>query len=169
MNNTLQNLLEDLDTALRYHLAGLAGGQLSVDVFQAGVAQDLLVFHTSAYLAGLDADTLDEAGRAIVVKAVGTQVDYLNQFADAIEAGDLSDAQIEARLLSYSGSINASWWAGATDGADLPFQPGEGTRCGPNCRCEWEHDGEAWQWIAESGACEDCLERAAGGPYGGQS
>lgn len=168
MNPTLASLMSDLESSLRYQLDGLHAGMLSVDEWQAGVAQDLLVFHTSAYLAGLDSDTLDAAGRAAVVAMVQDQVDFLNAFADLIEQGGLSDAAIDARLLSYTGAINASWWQGATDGADLPFQPGDGgTPCLGNCRCEWQHDGTAWQWVAEPNCCAGCEDRAAGGPYGG--
>ncbi len=160
--------MTDLESSLRYQLDGLHSGMLTVDEFQAGVAQDLLVFHTSAYLAGLDSDTLDEAGKQAVVATVQDQVDYLNAFADQIEQGGLSDAAIDARLLSYGGALNASWWQGATDGADLPFQPGDGgTECLGNCRCTWEQDGSGWQWVAEPDACTGCLDREAGGPYGG--
>lgn len=169
MNTTLTQLMADLDTSIRYQLDGLRGGQLSADDFQQALAQDLLVFHTAAYLAGQDADTLDAAGRAVVVQTMKGQLDYLNPFVDKIAAGDMSDAQIEARALSYAGAVNASWWAGATDGEDLPFQPGDGgTVCLGNCRCEWQADGDAWVWMAEAGACFDCEERAAGSPYGGK-
>src|SRR5690349_7276261 len=113
MDAALASLMDDLKEAIGYHVAGLYGGQLDADAFQAGMAQDLLVFHTSAYMAGLDTDELDAAGRRVVIDAVQKQLAYLDPFADAIDAGDLSPEEIEARALSYAGSINATWWAGA--------------------------------------------------------
>lgn len=161
--------MADLDTSIRYQLDGLRGGQLSADDFQQAMAQDLLVFHTAAYLAGQDADTLDAAGRAVVVATMKGQLDYLNPFVDKIAAGNMSDAQIEAQALSYAGAVNASWWAGATDGEDIGIYPGDGgTECLGNCRCELEQRDDGWHWVAENNCCAGCSEREAGSPYGGK-
>lgn len=167
MNTVLRKLLDDYQHAIAYQVEGVLTGKLTPDMFQAGMANDALVFHTAAYMAGVESDALDQAGRDLVVAAVQNQIDYLDAFADAIDAGELSEAQIQARAALYGGAINASYWQGATDGDDLPFHPGDGgTACLTNCKCEWELHSDGWYWIAEAGACEGCQERAAGSPYG---
>lgn len=168
MADALSILIDGLRGGIQYHLDGLHGGQLDADAFQQGVAQDLLTFHTAAYLSGLDSDTLDATGRRAVVAAAQDQLDYLNGFADAIAAGDLSDDAITTRALSYAGSITNTWWQGATDGAELPFYPADGgTECGNNCRCEWRGSAGGWDWIAETDCCPGCAAREAGNPYAG--
>lgn len=168
-DTTLDKLMEDLSASIRYQVDGLRGGQLSADEFQQAMAQDLLVFHTAAYMSGADTDSLDDAGRAQIIKTMKGQLDYLNPFVDKIDSSALSDAQIESQALSYMGAINASWWAGATEGEDIGVYPGDGgTPCGGNCRCSLEQRGNGWYWVAEPSACTGCLEREADSPYGGK-
>ena len=161
MDRTLDRLIGQLQEGIQHHLEGLHAGMLTPDEFQQGMAQDLLVFHSAAYLAGLDADELDETGRQAVIQAVQRQLDYLDPFVDAIDRGELSDAETDARALLYAGSINSSWWKGATDGRELPAQPGEDCECGPNCRCQWEFDGDEAYWICadDAASCPTCLQR----------
>lgn len=97
------------------------------------------------------------------------QYKYLNPFMDQIEAGKLSEAQINARLKMYINSANEAFWkAYASDiPLDLPAYPGDGsTSCRVNCQCEWDIQhiagvGYDCYWrlgVAEH--CDDCIDRS---------
>ena len=138
--------------------------------------------HTTAYLAGvadrlrvragsaaLNAKNLSAAERATIRQAVAAQRSFLDRFVGAIRAGELSPAQIGARAALYADSARATYWRGATAGANLPFYPGDGgTPCLGHCRCTWQQRGGAWYWIlGDAEHCDGCKARAAGSPYAG--
>ena len=57
-------------------------------------------------------------------------------------------------------------------GIHLPYEPGEGTACGAECRCRWqveirwspEHNSNAsfvtWVTASDKDVCPDCAQRA---------
>ena len=96
------------------------------------------------------------------------QYRYLNPFLEQIARGELSQAQIEARLRMYINSASEAYWRGFTSDIplDLPAYPGDGsTACLVNCQCQWHivpvYGGYNAYWrlgVAEH--CPDCVERA---------
>lgn len=96
------------------------------------------------------------------------QYKYLNPFMDQIEAGQLSEAQIVARLNMYINSASEAFWRGyASDiPLDLPAYPGDGsTTCLVNCQCMWDiqrvPNGYDCYWmLGPAEHCPDCLVRA---------
>jgi hypothetical protein len=95
---------------------------------------------------------------------------YLRGFMEQIAAGNLSEAQIAARLNMYINSANEALWKALTRdlGFDLPAYPGDGsTECLTNCRCEWDIrevlEGYDCYWIVDHEAenCDDCLGRGS--------
>ncbi len=97
------------------------------------------------------------------------QYGYLNPFMEQIARGELSPAQITARLKMYINSASESFWrAFARDiPIDLPAYPGDGsTACLTNCQCTWDiqqvDGGYDCYWrlgVAEH--CPDCVENAS--------
>jgi hypothetical protein len=97
------------------------------------------------------------------------QYRYLNPFLDQIARGDLSNAQISARLKMYINSANEALWKAYTRDfpLELPAYPGDGsTACLVNCQCEWEiiqrEDGYDCFWrLGAAEHCPDCMVRAS--------
>ena len=96
------------------------------------------------------------------------QYNYLNPFLAQISRGELSQAQIIARLKMYINSASEAFWrAFARDvPIDLPHYPGDGsTACLTNCQCRWDIQfvpgvGYNCYWIlGEAENCDDCIAR----------
>lgn len=95
------------------------------------------------------------------------QISYLANFMRQIANGDLSEAQIAARLNMYINSANEALWRGfASDlPIDLPAYPGDGsTQCLTNCQCTWDirqvEGGYDCYWVlGYAEHCPDCIDR----------
>lgn len=99
------------------------------------------------------------------------QYAYLQRFAEQVDQGMLTDAQIAARARMY---VGATWSTfdrakAAAWQIVLPAHPGDGsTTCLGNCRCHWRivRDDEAGvinaTWVLDSAAehCGDCKANA---------
>jgi hypothetical protein len=104
------------------------------------------------------------AERKELDKRIHAQVKYLDGFTADLRAGKLTMAQAQARAALYAGPTRATYYA--TLHPDLPFQPGEGTECMANCKCEWVEKGGKYYWtLSAVEHCPTCVERAAGNPY----
>ena len=97
------------------------------------------------------------------------QYEYMNKFADEIVRGNLTDAQIKARMKLYYQSSTQAHERGKSEahGFTLPAYPGDGqTQCRSNCKCEWtiEETETAWRctWkLNPAEHCPDCVGNAS--------
>lgn len=97
-----------------------------------------------------------------------SQFQYLNDFANAIVKGQLSEAAILDRLSLYTSSSRQAFERAnaAMIGADLPAYPGDGTTvCRTRCNCTWrivETDTmfKCYWTIRPGENCPDCVARA---------
>lgn len=97
------------------------------------------------------------------------QYQYLDNLIYQLARGELSNAQVVARLKMYINSANEALWRGfARDiPIDLPAYPGDGqTACLTNCQCTWDiqqvPDGYDCYWrLGAAEHCPDCVENAA--------
>lgn len=96
------------------------------------------------------------------------QYGYLRQMYAQLGRGELSIAQLNARLKMYLNSANEALWRGITSNYPftLPAYPGDGgTQCLVNCRCEWEifevPGGYDCYWrLNEAEHCGDCVDHS---------
>lgn len=96
------------------------------------------------------------------------QYRYMNPFLEQIARGELSQAQINARLKMYINSASEAFWRGFTSDIplDLPAYPGDGsTACLVNCQCQWHivpvsGGYDAYWRLGVAEHCPDCVERA---------
>lgn len=168
MPDATSSLIAGLEAELDHQVNGLISGRLTPAAWHNAVLQELADYHTAALLSSRRITQLDQAGRQLVIHTLADQAGYLNGLTDAIEAGEISDAQVRARAKQYAGALHATSERGKTWGAELPFYPADGgTRCLTHCRCHWQRRGGQWWWVLESQAehCEDCRRRADGSPY----
>lgn len=176
LTHLVDGLRDDLGRITDRHIAG----QISATQWHNAALRELTDYHTAAYLTGtaermgvregsklLNRGNLSQAERREIKQALTTQAAYLGKLTDAVEAGDLSPAELRARAQAYAGSVKSTYWQAKT-GGEAPFQPGEGCECGPNCQCSWqERDGALWWQLGhvKTQHCPTCLERADGSPY----
>ena len=154
----LTSLLDTLDTLTD----GLIGGQLSAVEWHNAVARELFAHHLATYADAVGKDERDVLDA--VKRIVGAQIDYLNGFTDQVEAGDYEDRPdaLKARAAMYAGSVKQSYWAGKTDGYDLPAYPGDGSsECLGNCGCAWDIRDDGAYWVrGKDDSCATCVQRA---------
>jgi hypothetical protein len=130
--------------------------------------------HAAAYFAATRRTDLDAAGRALLTRQIGEQIDYLNGFTDDILAGRYRDspAALRARAALYAGSIRATYAHARWGAWDLPFVPGDGSsECLGNCTCSIqvrdEGDGFGvliWTLGGTERHCATCPGRAGEHP-----
>ena len=169
MVDELKKLIGSLLEGLGFHMDGLRSGRVTVDDWQAGVAQDLLVHHYAAYMQASGSNKVSEAARQKLNALVGQQVERLNLFADALDGRDVTDADA-ARLNLYAEALKASYSMGATKGVSLPAYPGDGsTPCIGHCGCSWQEQSDGWYWVrGKTDSCSVCVQRAGDwAPYRG--
>lgn len=172
------SLIPHVAALLAEHAAALNGGRINPVKFYNDMRATLASAHTAAYMRGaadrlgiregsalLKRGNLSRAERAEINAALAKQDAYLRKFVAAIEAGDLSPAQIAARANQYAGSVASTYAEALAPG--LPFYPADGgTVCGNNCKCSWQQRGNDWYWTLGPGEhCPDCIERHDGNPY----
>jgi hypothetical protein len=164
MDATLTTLLRDLIGKIDTHTVDFREGRVDADGWQRRMAKDLIETHTAAYLAGTGGGVIRAADKRVLTQVLGDQIDYLNRFADDLQAGEDEawTTRNEARARLYAGAIKHSFWRGTTKGLDLPAYPGDGTSdCLVNCNCAWEIDGDDAYWrLGPTDHCETCRERA---------
>lgn len=94
---------------------------------------------------------------------------YLKGFMEQIAMGNLSEAQIAARLNMYVNSANEALWKGYANDLplNLPAHPGDGsTICLTACRCSWfiapvEGGYDCYWRLGQAEHCPDCMRRAS--------
>lgn len=137
--------------------------------WQEEVSRQLERYHTAAYLAGADTQSLSPAARAAVTADLKTQLGFLSQFALEIQEAAEWQNGWNARAEMYARSIQTPYWRGVTKLLPLPAMPGDGTsQCLTNCKCGWaieQLDGEDnydcyWRMGATERHCQTCPERA---------
>lgn len=149
---------------------GVSGGQLTPDAWQAEMARLLMAGGVASYAEGRGVAVGDLAPRTIdeIARYLTGQVDYLNKFADEIEAGGWQPGY-EARAQMYGRALRGLYERGATFGLPLPAMPGEGSECLTNCRCRWRVewldrenlDADAYWVMGQAEHCPTCQTRAA--------
>jgi len=140
----------------------------SVAAWRDSVAAALVEYHTAAMIAGGNGETLDPALRGQLSEIVANQLNYLDNFAEAVARGNLTPAQIGARADMYAPAIRQPYSVGFTGGLPLPAMPAEGTICHTNCKCSWDivpidEDAGDYDCFWRRGAddsCSTCIARA---------
>lgn len=183
----VERSVRTIDTHADRFLAQSEQGDLDdlMDSLQSGVPLDRWVLdfrqslketYIAEYLSargGRDAMTQSDWGQlgAMLKKQYG----YLNNFAEDIAAGKLSEGgrlrlkQVRARAAMYFESSGQAYERGKSNSLGmprLPAYPGDGsTQCLSNCGCHWEitETEDAWlcSWVlGPVEHCPDCVRRS---------
>lgn len=121
-------------------------------------------------------DVIGSAGYGRIGGNLADEYRFLNNFAEAIKAGEVSEAQAVARIQQYGSASQQAYWREFGDRADRPAWDGlpalnqvprdGGTKCKGHCNCEITEHSDGLHWDLKPGeSCEDCEALNAGGPY----
>jgi len=126
--------------------------------------------HTNQFMLGRGGVGMVNANDLRVVEqTITNQYSYLQNFANEVAAGNVSDGRLLARAQMYADAGTQSYERGvalAYGLPTLPNYPGDGaTQCLSNCKCRWSvtEDEEAWYcyWVlGVAEHCDDCVANA---------
>lgn len=145
-------------------------GAISRGEFTDGMRGLVTNAHGAQYLfgrGGLNAVTSKDV--STLQQAIVGQYGYIDNFANDLLSGDVSEARARQRAHMYAdGSIQSYERARAASfNVDLPAYPGDGgTPCLTGCCCSWDisrKDGvvsATWK-VGGADPCSGCLDRAA--------
>lgn len=155
--------------------AQLSNGDISVQEWLIGMRQNVKEAYIAEYalgVGGIENMTFADYGRVGNMLAPHGQYKHLQRFAEQIQDGDLSEAQIAARSRNYVSSSVQAFERGRAVAVGvyefLPEFPGDGNQdCKGNCRCSWKIDTTAdeWRctWVLDPSAdhCETCIRNGS--------
>ncbi len=149
----------------------VSSGEMSVEAWQAEMAQRLKKSSTAEYMlgrGGINAMTPNDMAR--IQAGLKGQYVYLDRFAGDVATGEMSVDQIRARSQLYFESTRQMHERGKASGYDiegyLPCYPGDGnTQCRSRCKCSWEFEETKTETLCyyrlnSAEHCEDCQDRA---------
>lgn len=148
----------------------LANGEITVQEWLVGMRQGVKEAYIAQYalgVGGIENMSFADYGRIGNMLAPRGQYYHLQQMAEQIQDGQLSQAQIAARSRNYISSSVQAYERGRAVAmgvyAFLPEFPGDGNQdCKGNCRCSWkiEETQSAWRctWVLDPSAdhCQTC-------------
>lgn len=149
----------------------LANGDITLAQWVRQTREDLKIVYLNQYALGRGGfRQMGQGDYGSVGGQLANQYAYLQDFAEEIARGGLTEGQIRARLRMYFESSTQAFERGkvvafglAFDG--LPAYPGDGqSECLSNCRCGWEleRDGSsvaAYWRLSRVEHCETCAQR----------
>lgn len=168
--NSLRAVFVDLQKS---RLAGLVNvyesGTIDIFTFRKQAADIIRQTYVDLYVIGAGGrKNMTQADWGKIGHMLRNQYEYLNRFMQQIANGELSNAQIAARLKMYINGANQALWKGYLRVLPivLPAYPGDGsTACLTNCQCIWDvkeyKDHYDCFWLlGQAEHCPDCVERS---------
>jgi len=147
----------------------LFDGNINIQQWTLQFRDELKRTYINQYMSGRGGvNNMTQADWGSIGGQLRNQYRYMNDFAAQIARGDLSAAQIEARMKLYFNSSTQAYERGqsASVGLSLPQYPGDGqTQCRTNCKCEWVHvefdDRIESTWTLNPAEhCPDCVRNS---------
>ena len=173
--NTLIGVRDDLIEVWRYRVQDLADdlvtGKLTIQEWTLSMRREVSNIFSSQYLLAKGGrNAMFQADLDAIGEMLRTQYTFLQNFAEDVRAGELSQAQIAARSELYLDSSTQSHERGKAGrhGLVLPQYPGDGNQiCLSRCRCRWDIDEKddeficTWLLNHAKKHCDTCLSNAA--------
>lgn len=117
LNETLADVVQRrIDDAAKLSTSlssQLAAGKISVAEWRDGMAVEIRRATSQLYALGNGGwRQIDPADRQAIAERLRSEMGYLRDFAKEIVAGNLSDAQIQARAQMYTNGLRTAYWQG---------------------------------------------------------
>lgn len=149
----------------------LADGSISLAKWEREWRERVKHAHMTEYMLGRGGKHMMTArDYGIVGRRLRDEYKYLRGFAEKIATGEMTVAQVEARMNLYLDNTRVVFERAKAESwglrEELPGYPGRGVSCKMNCRCSWrfeEKDDEIrayWELGAGAESCDDCSDRA---------
>jgi hypothetical protein len=149
----------------------LTAGDITVQQYVLRMRDEIKATYIAEYMLGKGGrHNMTQSDWGSLGNQLRNQYGYLQNFAQEIAAGQLSDAQIAARGRMYFASATQAFERAQTSARGippLPQYPADGnTICKTNCKCRlrFVEKDDAWEvfWtLGTAEHCPDCLELAA--------
>lgn len=151
----------------------LRKGNITLEQYETAVKDSIRKTYNVMYCAGAGGRnnmTPSDWGKiGAMLKDQYGQNGFLKGFMEQIASGNLSQAQINARMNLYLKSADEALWKGMTKELPvrLPAYPGDGsTSCMVNCMCSWfiapvEGGYDCYWRLGQAEHCPDCMRRAS--------
>lgn len=168
-------LRDEFARAMRFERAGqlagrLASGDMTVQAFTLAARQEIKAAYLAEYMLGKGGrHNMNQADFGRVGGLLRSQYGYLQNFANEIKAGNLSEAQVQWRLGLYMDSAGQAYErANAADRQipEMPAYPKDGSsECKANDQCWWRYEETELEWLCtwtltDAEHCNTCLDRA---------
>jgi len=147
----------------------LASGQINIQQWVLNMRQEIKITYMAEYELGVGGrNMMGFVDFGSVGGQLKNQYEYLNNFANDIVQGNLSQKQIEARSRMYIDGGTQSFERARSRSMglpQLPAYPGDGsTICRSNCKCHWrivesELGWDCYWTLGPAEHCEDCARR----------
>src|SRR3972149_2402591 len=169
IDDVLNELIAKLGAEIQVLMDDYAAKVISLDEWHEKFKALLARYHSAAFMAASGSDFLNQVERRLVDLYVGTQMEFLDNFADAMGAEEEFKPAWRSRALMYAQAIKAPYWAASAEALPLPAMPGDGTSiCLTRCRCHWEitvldearGDYDCFWELSPVEHCQTCIERA---------
>ena len=154
----------------------VASGAISLGQWETGMRLQIKNAYIQQYLSGIGGvEMMGFAEYGSIGGMLTEQYGHLNNFADQIAAGNLSEAEIIRRSEMYMNSSREAYERANARGRGVPYlpaYPGDGnTQCLTNCACYWDiteayEDNVRVGWecywtLSTVEHCQGCLDNNA--------
>ena len=178
--NTLIGLRDNLTEAFRPRVQSLAddlvNGRLTIQEWTLNMRREVSNLFSNQYLMAKGGrNAMFQPDLDAIREMLATQNGFLQNFAEDVRAGELSQAQIAARSELYVESGTQAHERGKASryGITLPEYPADGSQiCRSRCKCRWDIDDSGdevlatWLLNVAASHCDSCLSNAANwAPY----
>jgi hypothetical protein len=165
----LELLIETIAGEVEDLMTDLEAADVTVAAWRNRMAATLAKGHLAAYMTGQESSEIAAASMKKLLKDVGVQLRFLDNFT--VEIQDAAEFQRgwNARAAMYADAVGMSFYHGQFRMWPLPAVPRDGsTTCLSRCSCSWsidelegEGNADATWMLGPSDHCQQCVERAA--------
>lgn len=160
----IDRILVDVDNLL----SDLEAGDITAALWRDRMARSLARGHLAAFMDGQGSSEIAAASMKRLLKDVGVQLGFLDNFTVEIQGAAEFQKGWNARAAMYVEQTGASFYSGKFKMWPLPAMPRDGSsQCLSNCTCSWdirelkgEGNADAYWRLGPSDNCQTCTERA---------
>lgn len=142
-------LADDFAEKIGAYADELNAGEITVAEFRRRMENTIRSTYERAYQYGAAVESeaqafLNEEDRVAIGRQITDEFEHLRGFVQDIRADELSPAQIAARADMYGEGVRSLYWQGRLGRASTDY---------------------LYDYVAQPGACHECEDAAASGPY----
>lgn len=167
----MRALVDETEAEIERIMALVEDGNITALEWENEMQPLLTQGHLTSWMLGQESPAMGVDDLLTTGTLIQLQLQYLSNFSDTIRTAPEFILGWFERAKMYASAMNQTYWSGRMKVWPLPAQPGQGTICLSNCRCEWREniisfeDGDGdfyWEldrFVADEDHCQTCLQR----------